>query len=289
MRDAASLRRMLGSRGFFRPLTAAAAAAAAALALLASVSTPAAHASARFKVECKFVRHRTADPIVYPQNPGMGHLHMFMGNKSTSAFSTYGSLRRAGTTCDVRADTSPYWVPALRKNGHLIKPIRGDFYYRGQLKLSAIRAYPKNLKIIAGNGHATRPPSTDILAWSCQGSAGTGRRWIRDCGSRNIKVMIKFPECWDGRRTNSWNHKDHMSYARRVNGRRVCPRSHPVEVPELTTTIIYPIHNGKHVRLSSGPYYTMHADFWNAWKQRALSRIIHRCIHANIECDGVSP
>jgi hypothetical protein len=280
---------MLTSRDSLRRIIALVTGVATTLVAFAFVSAPAAHASARFKVECDFVRHRKADPIVHPRHPGMGHLHMFMGNKSTNAFSTYRSLRRTGTSCDVRADTSPYWAPALRKNGNVVRPIRGDFYYRGQLRLSAIRPYPKGLKIVAGNSHATRPPSTRVLAWSCQGSSGTGTARIRDCGSGNIKVMIKFPECWDGRRRDSANHKAHMSYARRVSGRRVCPRSHPIEVPELTTTIIYPISNGRGVRLSSGPYYTMHADFWNAWKQRALKRIIHRCIHAGIECSGVQP
>lgn len=257
--------------------------------IVLAVLAPPARASARFKVECDFVRHRTADPIVYPRQPGAGHLHMFMGNRGTDAFSTYRSLRRAGTSCDVRADKSPYWVPALMKNGTVIQPIRGDFYYRGQTKLSAIQPYPKSLKIIAGNPRASGPQSTRVVAWSCQGSSGTGTDHIRDCGSGNVKVMIKFPECWDGRRRDSADHKDHMRYARRVSGRRICPRSHPIEVPELTTTVIYPISNGDGVSLSSGPYYTMHADFWNAWKQRTLKRIIHRCIHAGIECSGVSP
>lgn len=250
---------------------------------------PIANAEPRFKVECDFSHNRTDDPIVHPRHPGDSHLHTFLGNKSTNAFSTYRKLRRAGTTCDVRGDKSPYWVPALTKNGKLIRPIRGDFYYRGQTKLSAIRAYPKSLKIIAGNSEATRPQSTRVVAWSCQGSSGTGQSRIRDCGSGNVKVMVKFPECWDGRRKDSRNHKAHMSYARRVNGRRVCPRSHPVEVPELTTTIIYPIHNGQGVRLSSGPFYTMHADFWNVWKQRLLKKLINRCIHAGIECSGIEP
>jgi Domain of unknown function (DUF1996) len=258
-------------------------------ATLLPLSAPAARAEPRFKVECDFVRHKRVDPIVHPHHPGMGHLHAFLGNKRVRASSTYRGLLRAGTTCDVRADKSPYWVPALLRNGRVIRPIRGDFYYRGQTKLSAIRPFPKSLQIIAGNANARRRQSTRVVAWSCQGSSGTGTSRIRDCGSRNIKVMIKFPECWDGRRKDSRDHKSHMRYARRVNGRRVCPRSHPVEVPELTTTIIYPVNNGRGVRLSSGPYYTMHADFWNVWRQRALKRIINRCIKAGIECSGVSP
>jgi hypothetical protein len=38
------------------------------------------------------------------------------------------------------------------------------------------------------------------------------------------------------------------------------------------------------VKLSSGPFYTMHADFWNAWNQRSLRRLVDKCLHAGIEC-----
>jgi hypothetical protein len=55
-------------------------------------------------------------------------------------------------------------------------------------------------------------------------------------------------------------------------------------VPELTMAISFPIHNGSGVTLSSGAFYTMHADFFNAWNQTVLKNLIHDCIHANKEC-----
>jgi hypothetical protein len=57
-----------------------------------------------------------------------------------------------------------------------------------------------------------------------------------------------------------------------------------VAVPELSFSIRLPFHNGRRVHLSSGPFYTMHADFWNAWKQRRLRRLVDRCLHGGIEC-----
>jgi hypothetical protein len=47
--------------------------------------------------------------------------------------------------------------------------------------------------------------------------------------------------------------------------------------------ISYPVRSGP-VRLASGPFYTMHADFFNAWNQISLNNLIHNCIHANREC-----
>jgi hypothetical protein len=257
------------------------------LIVLGALAVPAASATPRFHVECPFHHFNGDDPIVFPgvSNPPSGHLHTFLGNKSTKASSTYRSLRRAGTTCGLRADKGAYWFPAVYKNDRRVKPMDGDFYYRARTEpLSAIRPFPKSLKIIAGNKNATRPQSIKVVGWSCFGSAGTARRKMRDCGSADVKLLVHFPSCWDGVRKDSKDHKSHMRYAIRKNGRHRCPKSHPVPVPELSYSIRLPFHNGRHVHLSSGPFYTMHADFWNAWKQRKLRQLVDKCLHGGIEC-----
>jgi hypothetical protein len=248
-------------------------------------ATPA-FASARFHIECDLVRHRQVDPIV-SFGRRSAHLHAFFGNTGVTAASTYTSLRRAGTNCNNKADKAAYWIPALYQNGRLRPAVAGHFYYRGvHNRLGVVKAYPPGLKIVAGNSHATRPQSTRVVAWSCQGSSGTGRPTMRDCGAGGkVKALIKFPSCWDGRRKDSPNHKSHMRYATRLGGgSRGCPRTHPVPVPELTVAIVFPIRSGSGVRLSSGPPYTMHADFFNAWNQTVLKNLIQNCIRANREC-----
>lgn len=244
-------------------------------------------ASARFHIECDFHHQKADDPIVYPRQPGASHLHSFFGNTSTNANSTWLSLRRAGTNCNNKGDKAAYWIPALYKNGSVVRAVAGHFYYRGLHKtLSVIKAYPPGLKVIAGNAHATKTQSTRVVAWSCQGSSGTGRATMRDCGGGGkVKALIKFPSCWDGKRKDSPDHKSHMRYATRLaGGRRGCPRTHPMPVPELTMAIVFPIRNGSGVRLASGPFYTMHADFFNAWNQTSLKKLIQNCIRANREC-----
>jgi hypothetical protein len=250
------------------------------------LSAPPAFASARFHIECDFHHQRKDDPIVYPRQAGKSHLHSFFGNTSTNAYSTWLSLRRAGTNCNNKGDKAAYWIPALYQNGKLRHAVAGHFYYRGvHQRLSAIKAYPPGLKIVAGNSHATRPQSTRVIAWSCQGSSGTGQATIRGCGSGRVKALIKFPSCWDGKRKDSPDHKSHMRYATRLGGgRRGCPRTHPVPVPELTVAIVFPISSGSGVRLASGPFYTMHSDFFNAWNQTVLKNLIQNCIRANREC-----
>ena len=244
-------------------------------------------ASARFHIECDFHHLRRDDPIAHHGHPGMSHLHEFFGNTSTDAHSTWLSLRRAGTTCNNKADKAAYWMPALYKNGTVVRAVAGHFYYRGvHRNLGLVKAFPPGLKIIAGNMHAMKTQSTRVVAWSCQGSSGTGQATIRDCGAGGrVKALIKFPSCWDGRRKDSPNHKSHMAYATRLGGGlRGCPRKHPVPVPELTMAISFPIRNGSGVKLASGPFYTLHADFFNAWNQTVLKKLIQNCIRANREC-----
>jgi hypothetical protein len=254
------------------------------------LSAPPAFASARFHIECPFHHLKPDDPIVYPGQPGASHLHAFFGNKSTDAFSTYRSLLHAGTNCGLRGDKGAYWMPAVYKNGNLIRANDADFYYRGETSpLSAIRAFPPRLKVIAGNSRATGPQSTDVVEWTCLGGVNDGIESNHpvNCWRGVVKLLVTFPECWDGVHVDSADHKSHMHYSiRKGGGRRGCPRSHPVPVPRLVYSIKFPIHDGRGLTLSSGPAYTMHADFFNSWVELALRRLVRRCIHAGIQCSS---
>ena len=78
-----------------------------------------AHAPGGFGVQCGFTHMSMDDPIVYPSQPGMGHMHAFYGNKSTDAYSTRKNLLAAGTTCTDKKDKAAIWAPTafIRKNG----------------------------------------------------------------------------------------------------------------------------------------------------------------------------
>src|SRR5438552_4669667 len=69
---------------------------------------------------CNYSRSLMDDPIVYPGQPGVSHLHDFYGNTTTDAYSTIASLLAAGTTsCVNPGETAAYWVPALMYNNVL--------------------------------------------------------------------------------------------------------------------------------------------------------------------------
>jgi hypothetical protein len=66
-----------------------------------------------FVESCRFSHRSPDDPIVFPGRPGLSHDHTFVGNRTTNAFSTYGSLRAGRTSCRRSADTAAYWLPTL--------------------------------------------------------------------------------------------------------------------------------------------------------------------------------
>jgi hypothetical protein len=259
------------------------------------------HGGAFFS-NCRFSHASNDDPIVLPRRPGRSHAHTFFGNVSTNASSTLASLRRAGTTCSIPADKAAYWIPTLYEGGRAVKPAKGQFYYvmRGY---DEMRPFPAGLRVIAGDAGARRPQSVRTAYWACGGGGGVRSgpaRSIPTCGvvTTGFTVVVKrcrscapertrrkvskqtflelhvtFPDCWDGVHLDSRDHKSHMAYSRAY----VCPASHPVKVPLIQLNVQYPTTGGDDVELASGGEFSGHADFFNAWEQRALTRLVNEC------------
>jgi hypothetical protein len=76
---------------------------------------PSTGSEAKFRTHCHYSHVSRDDPIVYPGQPGLSHVHMFFGNTLTDANSTYTSLRTTGgSTCaGGPINRSAYWIPAL--------------------------------------------------------------------------------------------------------------------------------------------------------------------------------
>jgi hypothetical protein len=236
-------------------------------------------------VGCGFSHRSTDDPIVMPGMTGMSHSHDFFGNVTTDANSTLSSLRGKRTTCSLAADSSAYWAPTLYKHGHKIRPTKIAVYYRSQVDGGNVRPFPPGLKMIAGNSHAKRPQSLKIVYYNCnEGRDQHEAHRPYDCGKNTVDGHIDFPQCWDGKHLDSPDHHSHVVYPVYSHGNRRCPANHPVILPRLIIRISWPIHNGKRVRLASGPSFTLHADFINAWKATTQQHLVDTCIDAGIDC-----
>jgi hypothetical protein len=243
----------------------------------------------RFVFRCHFSHRAKDDPIVHPGHAGMAHSHDFFANRSTSADSTYESLRAADTTCGLDEDTAAYWVPTLYKNGKALEPDGAALYYRSKYDPESVKAFPPDLRMIAGDSRATSPQPTNVTAWKCAiGKNDKVQEPPRDLGLNDLlqepprecpygtrlDLFFTFPNCWDGQNLDSPDHQSHMAYSRGE-----CPSTHPVRTPEIGLNIIYPTSRGAGITFSSGSRYTAHADFINSWKQRALVKLVRECIN----------
>jgi Domain of unknown function (DUF1996) len=228
-----------------------------------------------FAVVCDFSHRNDDDPIVHPGHPNLSHNHTYFGNRTTNAFSTPASLRASGrTTCGrLGVDTAAYWAPTLFVNSRAIRPLGAIAYYVRRT-FGRVDAFPAGLKMIAGNAAALRAQSRRVTFWSCDERFGAERSSTvpRCLGGRysGLRLHINFPNCWDGDRLDSANHTNHMAYSSDGD----CPGSHPVEVPALSLVIYYGVAGGPDTELASGGQFSGHADFVNAWNQRALERLV---------------
>ena len=109
-------------------------------------------------------------------SPVLSHQHTFVGNRSTNAFSNYGSLRSGGTTCMRQDDTAAYWVPALYQGTTEVLPVAATVYYR-RGTLAGVTPFPNNLRMIAGDSKATSPQGLGVTFWSCGVDRRPGAPW----------------------------------------------------------------------------------------------------------------
>lgn len=241
-----------------------------------------------FRVTCASSHRGQNDPIVFPNQSGVSHMHEFFGNRTTNAFSTLTSLRAGATNCDPISDKSAYWVPTLYKNGQPVAPDSVTIYYQGIHDRTRAVAHPQGLRYVVGNAKASSPEQNPAARWSCTTQSPSSRDFLACPPGTKVETYLDFPTCWNGRDLDSANHRDHMAFAVGL----VCPSSHPVVVPRLEFLITYPV-NGTGLSLggtvgganvTSAPGYTFHGDFMNAWDPAELERRVRNCINAGYIC-----
>ncbi len=250
---------------------------------------------------CPYSHSAKDDPIKFPGQPGASHLHDFLGSRAVDAFSGYSDLRNGPTTCGSKPDTSGYWVPALFKDGVKINPAgkwgsrntHEKFYYRDNHYDASVKVepFPPNFRMVQGYAAATSVADANAHGagwgsrawWGCSDNSVSGKPVSPpNCSIGVITLHITFPSCWDGVLVNG----DEIAAGHvKFPSNSKCPASHPRALPMIIQRLEYPVGpSGSGITLSSGPVWTAHADFWNAWDQPALNALTTKCLNGNVNC-----
>lgn len=240
----------------------------------------------QFVVECGLSHSSPDDPIVHPGRHGGSHLHDFFGATTTGASSTPETLLAGDTTCKDRGDTAAYWAPALLDEGEPVEPRRSVAYYRPGpgVEPQAVEPWPFGLVMLAGDPDATEDQPLGIVAWHCGASEQLAAAPPTCPQGAELGLRVTFPDCWDGDRLDSPDHRSHVAYSHEG----ACPDTHPVPVVQLVFQVDYPVHGDPgELSLASGHVRTAHADVVNAWDPDRLAQQVRLCLNRAQVC-GVS-
>jgi hypothetical protein len=190
------------------------------------------------------------------------HVHEYVGNLATDAFATEESLLAGGSTC-ASGDLSTYYWPVLRISHRIIEPAQVRIAFHGN-ELTDVVAMPRFLRISTGDARAMTSGGRHARArWSCSGAPERVTTRYPLCPEGQL-VMRKFtfPNCWDGLRTDSPNHRDHVVFPAASGA---CPpKTFPI--PRLEITVSYRLPHGARYRIDGFPEQrgspaTDHSDF----------------------------
>ncbi|MCF3119462.1 DUF1996 domain-containing protein [Streptomyces arenae] len=237
---------------------------------------------------------------------GAHHMHDYVGNQATDAFSSDDDLANGATSCRNQGDKSTYYWPVLRlQNGKDENDAQADGGGKdqnvGEIQTPAavtltfvgspvgkVVAMPRFLRIITGDAKAfTNGDANANASWSC---TGFENRQLRDkypiCprGSKVVRTF-NFQSCWDGRNSDSANHRTHVAFADPRTG--ACPQGFRA-IPQLVQRIVYDVPPGPGFAVDSFPEQlhkpvTDHGDFINVFDERLMRRVAS-CVNSGQRC-----
>ncbi|WP_328928891.1 DUF1996 domain-containing protein [Streptomyces sp. NBC_00190] len=250
--------------------------------------------------------HSNPDNVIVAPGVSNGahHMHDYVGNKTTDAFSTNDSLAKSGTTCS-NGDLSSYYWPVLRLRdgkaekdakapgggqdanvGTILRPKQVSITFKGS-PVGKVKAMPRFLRIITGDAKAFANGNANANAsWSC---TGFENRQLKDkypvCpkGSDVVRTFT-FQSCWDGRNADSANHRTHVAFPDKA-GR--CPKGFTA-IPQLVQRLTYGVAPGARFAVDSFPEQlhkpvTDHNDFINVMPDGLMANAVN-CINSGRAC-----
>ncbi|MEV4142346.1 DUF1996 domain-containing protein [Amycolatopsis sp. NPDC049691] len=174
-------------------------------------------------------------------------------------------------------------------DGEIVEPESATLKFIGGGAQNVV-AMPLGLKILYGDAkQSTNGPANARPSWTCTGFEDrlTDLYPICPAGSK-VERIHAFPNCWDGKNTDSANHRTHIVFA---NQQGKCPQGFK-NVPQLQVTLVYDIPQDVQQK---GQYKvdafaqekhnprSDHDDFANVMNRKIMGRLVN-CINSGKAC-----
>ena len=175
-------------------------------------------------------------------------------------------------------------MPTLYVNGQPVLPVHAQIYYRRKT-MTHVEAFPPGFRVVAGDAKAIAPQGRRVTFWNC--GALTGDPAARaPCPPAPTRAAARCGCTSPSRaagtvRTSTAPTTGATSPTRSA---RRCPSTHPHALPQISLIYRYPTTGGPGTTLASGGQFSGHADFFNAWNQTELQRLVDACLNALRHC-----
>jgi hypothetical protein len=151
---------------------------------------------------------------------------------------------------------------------------------------SPVVAMPPLLRATVGDAQAaTRDIGHGRPTWTCTGTPDrrTDRYPLCPSGERVVRVF-DFPSCWDGRRTDSPDHRAHVTFP---GAGGACPAG-TFAVPRMRITVAYDRPDGERYAIDAFPDQgnspvTDHAFLVNLMPEPLMDRVVE-CLNTGNSC-----
>jgi hypothetical protein len=174
-------------------------------------------------------------------------------------------------------------------DGEIIEPESATLKFIGGGAQNVV-AMPLGLRVLYGDAkQSTNGPANARPSWTCTGFEDrlTDLYPICPAGSK-VERIHAFPNCWDGKNTDSANHRTHIVFA---NQQGKCPQGFK-NVPQLQVTLVYDVpqdvqQNGQYkvdafAQEKHNPR-SDHDDFANVMSRKIMGRLVN-CINSGKTC-----